>query len=201
MNLVQHRSLVSAAERQDRFQQHPFTFWLTGLSAAGKSTIAYAFERALFDQGKFCIVLDGDNVRHGLSQNLGFLPEERTENIRRVAEAAKLMNQAGLMVIAALISPLRADREMARNIIGPEHFREIHIATPLAVCETRDPKGFYAKARHGGLPGYTGVAAPYESPESPDLAIDTANQSVEDAVAALRALIPQYSAPDESHRS
>ena len=167
--------------------QSPKTIWLTGLSASGKSTLAYALEYQLMSMGKACYVLDGDNVRHGLNKDLGFSAESRTENIRRIAEVAKLMNDAGLIVITAFISPLRSDRQMARDIIG-EDFREVYVSTNIDVCESRDPKGLYAKARAGLVSDFTGVSAPYESPETPDLRIDTSVGQKEAQISLLMTL-------------
>ena len=186
--VVWHGSQVSQAERCKLLNQQPVTIWLTGLSAAGKSTLAFALERALIDLGHACYVLDGDNVRHGLNRNLGFSHEDRTENIRRIAEVAKLMNDAGLIVIAAFISPYRADRELARAIIGEDCFREIYVSTSLSVCESRDPKGLYIKAREGKVAEFTGISSPYEEPELPDLVIDTAQLTLDQAVSQLIAL-------------
>ena len=169
--------------------QEPRVLWLTGLSGAGKSTLATALHQGLAASGQMAAVLDGDAVRGGLCQGLGFSPADRRENIRRVAEVAKLMREAGLVVICALISPLRDDRAMAREIIGPRHFREVHVATPLAVCEQRDPKGLYRNARANALTQFTGVSAPYEAPVAPDLRIDTSVVEVAQAVHALRALL------------
>jgi len=163
----------------------PKTIWLTGLSGAGKSTLAQAASGRLAEWGVRHYVLDGDVVRTGLCSDLGFSAGDRRENIRRVAEVAKLMNSAGLEVICALISPLRTDRNMARAIVGPENFLEIHVATSLAACERRDPKGLYRRARAGTLSGMTGVDAPYEHPLSPDLSLDTEALSVESAVRTL----------------
>lgn len=154
------------------------TVWLTGLSGAGKSTLAFSLEKRLFDAGLVVYVLDGDNLRHGLSRDLGFSEDDRTENIRRVSEVAALMNDAGLIVITAFISPLRSDRAMAREVIGRGRFVEVHVATPLPVCETRDPKGLYRKARKGEIPEFTGISAPYETPEHPDIALSTENIDV-----------------------
>lgn len=184
-----HGSQVTPAERQKLLGQQPITIWLTGLSAAGKSTLAFALERELIDQGRACYVLDGDNVRHGLNRNLGFSHEDRTENIRRIAEVARLMNDAGLIVISAFISPYRADRRVAGDIIGLDSFREVYVSTPLAVCESRDPKGLYSKAREGKVAEFTGVSSPYEEPEKPDLVIDTAQFSVNRAVEQLVCLV------------
>ncbi|MDR7271884.1 adenylyl-sulfate kinase [Pelomonas saccharophila] len=163
--------------------------WLTGLSGAGKSTLAVALHQRLVNAGVGAAVLDGDAVRAGLCRGLGFSPEDRRENIRRVAEVAKLMREAGLVVICALISPLREDRAMARDIIGAAHFREVHVATPLEVCERRDPKGLYRNARAHALAQFTGVSAPYEEPQAPDLRIDASRDDASEAVAALEALL------------
>jgi adenylylsulfate kinase len=149
------------------------TLWLTGLSAAGKSTLAYALQRSLLKAGRACYVLDGDQVRLGLNRDLGFSTAARTENIRRVAEVARLMNDAGLIVICALISPRRADRSLAKSIIGASQFKEIYVNTPLAVCAARDPKGLYAKAQLGLIAEFSGVSAVYEAPLVADLLIDT----------------------------
>lgn len=187
--IVWHGGQVSQAERQKLLGQQPITIWLTGLSAAGKSTLAFAVERELIDQGRACYVLDGDNVRHGLNRNLGFSHEDRTENIRRIAEVARLMNDAGLIVITAFISPYRADRTVARDIIGPDSFQEVYVSTSLSVCESRDPKGLYSKARKGKVAEFTGISSPYEEPEAPDLVIDTAQFSLDQAVGQLVSLV------------
>jgi adenylyl-sulfate kinase len=188
-SIVWHDGQVSQTERQKLLGQQPVTIWLTGLSASGKSTLAFTLERALIDQGRACYVLDGDNVRHGLSRNLGFSHEDRTENIRRIAEVARLMNDAGLIVITAFISPYRADRAMAREIIGTHNFHEVHVSTPLAVCELRDPKGFYSKAREGKLADFTGISSPYEAPEASELLIDMAETPLDQAVLRLASLV------------
>lgn len=184
--VVWHGGQVSSEDRQALLGHQPLTVWFTGLSAAGKSTLAYALERELIAAGRACYVLDGDNVRHGLNRNLGFSPEDRAENIRRVAEVAHLMNDAGLIVLAAFISPFRADRELAREIIGPEQFREVFVSTSLAVCEGRDPKGLYNKARAGSVAEFTGVSSPYEAPESPHLALDTGLLTAAEAIELLK---------------
>ncbi|MGF6600644.1 adenylylsulfate kinase [Paraburkholderia sp. GAS448] len=155
-------------------RQQPLTLWLTGLSGSGKSTIAYELERHLVALGHPCYVLDGDNIRHGLTSDPGFRPEDRRENIRRVAHVAQLMNDAGLIVITSLISPMREDRAMARNIIGAERFFETYLSASVDTCAARDPKGLYVKAKAGIIPSFTGISAPYEHPEQPDLEIDTA---------------------------
>jgi adenylylsulfate kinase len=161
------------------------TVWLTGLSGAGKTTVALALARQLKAQGRAVAVLDGDQLRHGLNRDLGFSPEDRHENIRRAAEVARLMNTTGLTVIAAFISPYRADRAMAADIIGAAQFIEVHVSTPLAICEARDPKGLYSKARAGQLAQFTGVSAPYEAPLAAALTLDTGILALEESVARL----------------
>jgi adenylyl-sulfate kinase len=161
---------------------HVPTLWLTGLSGAGKSTLAFALERRLLAMNCACFVLDGDRVRHGLTQDLGFSVEDRSENIRRVAEVAKMMNQAKMIAIAALISPDHADREMARLIVGADHFLEIHVSTSIAVCERRDPKGLYKRARAGEIKDFTGISAPYDAPVAPILSIDSGIISLDESV-------------------
>jgi len=165
--------LACGPDRARLFQQAPRTVWLTGLSGAGKSTLAFELERRLLAASNPCYVLDGDNVRQGLNRDLGFSPDDRTENIRRVAEVAHLMNEAGLIVIAALLSPMRADRALAKSIIGAGRFVEIYLNTAVSTCEKRDPKGLYRRARSGELSNFTGISAPYETPSSPALIIDT----------------------------
>jgi adenylyl-sulfate kinase len=184
-NIYWHAGKVTAAHRQRYFGHKPATIWLTGLSGAGKSTLAYELEHLLLDRGHPCFVLDGDNVRHHLNRDLGFSADDRRENIRRTAEVARLMNEAGLFVVTAFISPLRADRELAREIIGAEAFVEAHVSTCMTVCESRDPKGLYARARAGEIANFTGISAPYEPPEHPDIAIDTGAMSLADATLAL----------------
>jgi adenylylsulfate kinase len=183
--LVWHGSHVTNEERQLLLGQSPLTIWLTGLSAAGKSTLAFALERKLINKGHACYVLDGDNVRHGLNRNLGFSHEDRTENIRRIAEVARLMNEAGLIVITAFISPFRDDRLIAREIIGSDRFREVYVNTDLAICESRDPKGLYSKARSGKVAEFTGISSPYEPPNLPDLIINTAHLTLDESVMQL----------------
>jgi adenylylsulfate kinase len=184
-NIGRERSLVSAADRLRLLRHQAATVWLTGLSGAGKSTLARALEKRLVDAGCLACVLDGDNVRRGLNRDLGFTAGERAENIRRVAEVARLMNEAGLIVISAFISPYREDRRAARAAIGPEQFVEVFVNAPASVCEQRDPKGLYAKARQGGIEGFTGVSAPYEEPEQPDLALPTHALGVEECVGRI----------------
>jgi len=178
-------SQVSAADRQALLRQRAATLWFTGLSGAGKSALAYALEKRLTDMGHLCTVLDGDNLRLGLNRDLGFSPEDRAENIRRVAEVARLFNEAGVIAMTAFISPYRADRANARQTIGTERFLEVFVDAPLAVCERRDPRGLYRKARAGEIAEFTGVSAPYEAPEQPELHLDTARMTVEEAVTAV----------------
>lgn len=184
-----NRGLVHPSERARILGQDPATVWLTGLSGSGKSTLAFALEKQLIEQGRMAYVLDGDNIRHGLNRDLGFSAEDRTENIRRIAEVARLFNDAGLFVIAAFISPYREDRAAARKIVGHKFFIETHLCTGLAVCEERDPKGLYKKARAGQLADFTGITAPYEAPDSPELSLDTGRATVEESVAAILARI------------
>lgn len=193
-NIFWSESEITAERRALRNQHRGAVIWLTGLSGAGKSTIARALEKELFQLSMHTYVLDGDNLRHGLNANLGFAPEDRAENIRRVSEVAKLMADAGTVVITSFISPYRADRTRARVIAlqaGAE-FVEIFVDAPLAVCEQRDPKGLYKKARAGGLRGFTGVDAPYEAPEDPEIAIRTDKQTVAECVEEiLTELLPR----------
>ena len=184
-NITRHVGNVTSDDRQNLYKQTPVTLWLTGLSGSGKSTVGYALEKHLIEQGQACYVLDGDNIRHRLNRDLGFTPEDRTENIRRIAEVARLMNDAGMIVITAFISPYRKVREDARSIIGEEQFVEVYVDASLEVCESRDPKGLYKKARAGEIPGFTGISAPYEAPESPDFSVHTGEQSLEECVASL----------------
>jgi adenylyl-sulfate kinase len=172
-NVVWYGGKVHPEDRSRLLNQRPATIWLTGLSASGKSTLAFALERDLIDLGHACYVLDGDNIRHGLNKDLGFSHQARTENIRRIAEVAHLMNDAGLVVITAFISPYRDDRELARQIIGADRFIEIYVNTPIEACEARDPKNMYKQARIGEIQEFTGVSAPYEPPGSPYMTVDT----------------------------
>ncbi len=182
LHAVAHR--VAPAERAAANGHRAGILWLTGLSGSGKSTLAMGLERALFDRGRQVYVLDGDGIRQGVNTGLGFSPEDRSENIRRVAEVAKLFAEAGMIVIASLISPLKADRRRARQI-GGAHFHEIHVAADLETCERRDPKGLYARARAGEISEFTGVSAPYEAPDKPEFTVDTAELGEADALAAL----------------
>ncbi len=171
--------------RENILKQRPVTFWFTGLSGSGKSTIAYETEKQLISRGHLCYVLDGDNVRHGLNRDLGFSPQDRTENIRRVAEVARLMNDAGVIVIAAFISPYREDRAQARRVVGEDNFVEVFIDTSLETCEKRDPKNLYEKARLGIVTEFTGVNAPYEPPKKPDIVLRSEETTVCDCAEYL----------------
>ena len=174
--------MVQRVERQTALGYRSAVFWMTGLSGSGKSTIAQGVERQLFEQELWPQMLDGDNIRTGISSNLGFSPEDRKENIRRIAEVAKLMCQANLIVLASFISPTRSIRSMAADIIGNDDFHEIYINAPLSVCEERDVKGLYKKARSGEIKDFTGIDSPYEAPEEPALEIKTDELSLEESV-------------------
>jgi len=180
-NIIPHSFSVSPQQRADLKGHKPMLLWFTGLSGSGKSTIANAVDLLLLENGIHSFILDGDNVRKGLNKNLGFSPEDRKENIRRIAEAAALMVDAGLVVLAAFVSPYREDRENIKQIVGEEHFIEIFINTPLEECERRDVKGLYAKARSGEIPNFTGINAPYEPPLDPAIEIDTTKTTVQEA--------------------
>ncbi len=172
--------------------QKPVTLWFTGLSGAGKSALANGVEKALNVEGRYTMLLDGDNIRMGLNKNLGFEEEDRIENIRRIAEVAKLMNDAGLIVMTSFISPYRSDRENAKDIIGAGNFIEIYVSTPLAECEKRDVKGLYKKAREGRIPNFTGISAPYEAPANPQITVDTSQMPLEEAVQYVVSEIEKY---------
>ena len=184
-NLVWHNHQVSRADRAKQKAQQPCIIWLTGLSGAGKSTLASALESALIHNGHHSYILDGDNVRHGLNKDLGFSSRDRVENIRRIGEVAKLLVDAGLIAVTAFISPFRADREMVRKLVAPGDFIEIYVKASIEVCEQRDPKGLYAKARAGLIKEFTGIDSPYEAPESPELVIDTAEMPLQQSTAKI----------------
>lgn len=190
-NLTWQDSDVTKEIREKRLGQKAATLWFTGLSGSGKSTLANALEIQLTAIGKHTMLLDGDNIRMGLNRDLGFSDEDRTENIRRIAEVAKLMNDAGLIVFTSFISPFKQDRELARSIIG-EDFVEIYVNTPLEECERRDVKGLYKKARKGDIPVFTGISSPYEAPETPEIQIDTSKCSVEEAVEQVMKSLKDY---------
>jgi len=187
-NITWHEGYITRADWERLNGHRGAVIWFTGLSGSGKSTIARALEEALFERGIRCYVLDGDNIRHGLNKNLGFSPEDRQENIRRIGEVAKLFADAGLIAITAFISPYRADRDQARAISGTD-FIEVYVECALEVCESRDPKGLYQKARAGLIPEFTGISAPYEPPLNPELVIDSATLTVPEAVARVTDLL------------
>lgn len=172
--------MLSRSEREERLKQRAKVLWFTGLSGSGKSTVAIAVERALFQAGYFAQLLDGDNIRTGINNNLGFSLEDRRENVRRIAEVAKLYQSSGIITLCSFISPTQEIRAMARQIIGPDDFLEIFVNTPLEVCEARDVKGLYAKARSGAIKGFTGIDSPYEIPKNPFLSLTTEGHSVEE---------------------
>lgn len=182
---------ITRKDREALKAQQGKVIWFTGLSGSGKSTLANALEHALHRAGKHTYILDGDNIRHGLNKDLGFSDADRVENIRRIAEVARLMADAGLIVITAFISPFKKERAMARELIGSEHFLEVYVSTSLAVCEQRDPKGLYKKARCGELPNMTGISSPYEAPEHPEFIADGANQEIRTIIDALLPLVTQ----------
>lgn len=187
--------MESRHDKEQQLRQRGITVWFTGLSGSGKSTIAIALERRLTEQGFFCRILDGDNIRFGINRDLGFSEADRTENIRRIAEISKLFTETGIITLAAFVSPTNALRAMAREIIGKEDFAEIYVATPLEECERRDVKGLYQKARRGEIKEFTGISAPFEAPESPTLRIDTTNRSVEEVADEVLAAIMERITP------
>lgn len=190
-HLTWHAGRVSRTNRESLHEHRARVIWFTGLSGAGKSTLAYAVEEYLFHFGHRTYVLDGDNIRHGLCGDLGFSAEDRQENIRRVGELAKLFVDAGTIVLSAFISPIRADRELARQRFAEGDFLEIHCNASVAVCEERDVKGLYRKARQGEIADFTGISSPYEAPLSPDLVIDTGHSTIADSVLGILQLLAQ----------
>jgi len=178
-NIVWHQGNVTRADREKINGHKACTVWLTGLSGSGKSTIAVDLEKRLWERGIRSYILDGDNIRHGLNKNLGFSPADRTENIRRIGEVAKLFTEAGVVALTAFISPYRADRDQVRVLMAAGDFVEVHVDCPVEVCEQRDVKGLYKKARAGEIKEFTGISAPYEAPTKPELTLNTAGQSVE----------------------
>lgn len=188
-NITWHEGHVGRDEREKLLKQKGVLIWFTGLSASGKSTIAYTLEHALVQRGHLCYVLDGDNIRHGLNKNLGFSAEDRAENIRRIGEVGKLFVDAGLITMTSFISPYRADRDTSRTALGPGNFFEVFCDTPIAVCEQRDPKGLYKKARAGELKGFTGIDDPYEAPLKPELIIDNSKYTPQQAAVMLIELL------------
>ncbi len=184
-NIVRHEGHVSRDERESKLKQKGVLLWLTGLPSSGKSTIAYTVEHALVNRGHLAYVLDGDNIRFGLNENLGFSAEDRTENIRRIGEVGKLFVDAGLLTLASFVSPYSEDRNAVRELMVEGDFVEIFIDTPVEICEARDPKGLYKKARTGEIPNFTGVSDPYEVPEKPEMIIKTADRTPEEAAVLI----------------
>lgn len=184
-NVIPHNFNITKEDRVKLNKHDAFLIWFTGLSGSGKSTIANELEKALIKKEVHSYLLDGDNVRKGLNNNLSFSPEDRTENIRRIGEVANLMIDAGLVVLASFVSPYREDRENVKRIVGYENFIEVFVNTPIEECERRDVKGLYAKARAGEIENFTGVNAPYEAPMAPDIEIDTTRISVDGAVSVI----------------
>lgn len=181
-NIISQNFLITQKERVEILKQKPQVIWLTGLSGSGKSTIANELASKLHNEGKLAYILDGDNVRMGLNKDLSFSDDDRKENIRRIAEVANLMIDLGAIVITAFISPFENERQMAKDIIGKDNFIEVYVRAPLEVCEERDPKGLYKKARTGEITMFTGIDSPYEEPKNPNMFIKTDKMSVEDSV-------------------
>lgn len=181
-NVSWHDHLVSSEEREGLLKQKGALLWFTGLSASGKSTIANEVAYRLFKDGKLTYVLDGDNIRHGLNNNLGFSPEDRKENIRRISEVGKLFTDCAVITTTAFISPYKEDRDFARTLVKEGHFIEIYVKASIETCEARDPKGLYKKARSGEIPEFTGISAPYEEPDNPEIVLDSDNLSIDEEV-------------------
>ena len=181
-HVVWHQHRITRQDRQRITGQKPCILWFTGLSGSGKSTLANAVEAALHLQGRLTYILDGDNIRHGLNKNLGFSDEDRSENIRRIGEVAKLFIDAGLIVLTAFISPFIADRDQVRSLVKEGEFVEIYVRCSLDICEERDPKGMYKQARAGIIKEFTGIDSPYEKPEQPEIVVDTQSRSLEESV-------------------
>ncbi len=188
-NIIRHDYSVSRQQRRIKNGQNSFLIWFTGLSGSGKSTIASALEMKLHEEGYKTYALDGDNIRKGINSDLTFSPDDRTENIRRIAEVANLLVDAGVIVMAAFVSPYKKDRENIRNIVGNDNFVEVFVNTSLEECEKRDVKGLYKKAREGKILDFTGVNAPYEAPESPDIEVVTDDLSLEECVSRIYEMI------------
>lgn len=181
-NITWHEASLNKERRRKQFGHHSFVLWFTGLSGSGKSTVANAAAKALFDQGLNPYVLDGDNIRHGLNKDLGFSEEDRTENIRRIGEVSKLFVDSGQIVLTAFISPFIKDRELVRELLEADEFIEVYIKCPVDECEKRDPKGLYEKARKGLIRDFTGIDSPYEEPVNPEIVVETDKYSIEESV-------------------
>jgi len=184
-NITWHKANLTHDEREQAIAQRGCVVWFTGFSGSGKSTVARMVEQQLLERGKVAYVLDGDNLRMGLNKDLGFAPEDRTENIRRVGTVAQLFADAGVLTLTAFISPYRRDRAEARSHLPEGRFIECHVNTPLEVCEARDPKGLYKRARAGEIGGFTGISAPYEAPETPEIRLETVGRSAEESAAEV----------------
>lgn len=192
LHIVWHSRSLTKADYYGRNGHRPLVVWFTGLSGSGKSTLAHAAEEALFKKGCYTYILDGDNMRHGLNSDLGFSEADRRENIRRIGEVAKLFVDAGVIVLAAFISPYQEDRDRVRALFEPAEFIEIYVKCDLDTCESRDPKGLYRKARAGQLPQFTGIDSPYEEPQNPEMVIDTCCLGVEESVAAIIRFVEEH---------
>jgi adenylylsulfate kinase len=188
-NIVYHRPTISKKDKELLNHHRSVVVWFTGFSASGKSTIAHAVEHQLYQRKCRSFVFDGDNVRHGLCSDLGFSPEDRAENIRRIGEMVKLFTEAGIISLTAFISPFRADRKKVKDLVGHENFIEVYCSCPLAVCEQRDVKGHYRRAKAGEIKEFTGVSSPYEEPRDPDLVLDTSALAIEQCVAQVMDLL------------
>ena len=188
-NVTWHQPTITKEDRWRMNRHKSVLIWITGLSASGKSTIAHELESQLFQRKIRSYVLDGDNIRHGLNKNLGFTPEDRHENLRRIGELSRLFVDAGIVTITAFISPYRSDRQMVRELVGSEQFIEVYLKCSVDVCETRDPKGLYQKAKRGEIQNFTGVSSPYEVPENPELVLETDILSIDESVAKILACL------------
>jgi len=191
-NITKIETKISRADREKMMGQRGVTVWFTGLSGSGKSTVAIEVDRILTGRNVVCTILDGDNVRHGLNSDLGFSPEDRNENIRRIGEVAKLFTETGIVNLTAFISPYRADRDRNREIQGEGDFIEVFVDAPLEICEERDPKGLYQKARAGIIPEFTGISAPYEAPEKPEIVLNTGEQSLEESAGVVVSYLEEH---------
>lgn len=191
-DITWHASQVTRAHREKLLDQRGALLWLTGLSGSGKSTVAFRVEYALIERGCVAYVLDGDNVRHGLNSNLGFSADDRAENIRRIGEVGKLFVDAGLITLSSFVSPYRADRDQVRALLAEDQFFEIYVNTPLEICEQRDPKGLYKRARAGEIPNFTGISDPYEEPQAPELELKTETVTIDEAARQVICLLEQH---------
>ncbi len=191
-HITAHDFAVPRARREGLMGHRGVTVWFTGLSASGKTTVSRRVDQLLTERGVHCMILDGDNIRHGLNRDLGFSPEDRAENIRRIGEVAKLLTEAGLVTLVAFISPYRKDRDHARSIQPKDVFIEVYLDSPVEVCEARDPRGLYRKARAGEIPEFTGISAPYEAPLKPELVLYTASETPEESAHRVVAYLDKH---------